>query len=43
MDQLLGLALNTFGQFIEDIDRLMHPTPLLRHWAIFFLQSDPKA
>src|ERR1700751_1476486 len=43
MDQLLSLALNTFGHFIEDIDRLMHPAPLLRYWPIFFLQGDPES
>ena len=43
MDELLGLALNTFRHFIQYIDRLMHPAPLLRYWTIFFLQSDPKA
>jgi hypothetical protein len=37
MDQLLGLALNTFGHFIEDIGRLMHPAPLLHYWTIFLL------
>jgi len=31
MDQLLGLA------------RLMNPAPLLRYWAIFFLQGDPES
>jgi hypothetical protein len=36
MDQLLGLALNAFGHFIENIGRLMDPAPLLRYWAIFF-------
>jgi len=36
MDQLLGLALNAFGHFIEDVGRLMHPASLLRYWAIFF-------
>src|ERR1700730_11313381 len=43
MDQLLGLALNTFRHFIQDIDRLMHPAPLLRYWAIFFLQGGPES
>jgi hypothetical protein len=43
MDQLLGLALNTFGHFIEDIGGLMHPATLLRYRAIFFLQGDPNA
>src|SRR6516162_6596585 len=43
MDQLLGLTLNTFGHFIKDIGRLMHPAPLLRYWAIFFLQGDPES
>src|ERR1700758_2361739 len=43
MDQLLSLALNTFGHFIEDIGRLMHPAPLLSYWAIFFLQSAPES
>ena len=43
MDQLLGLALNTFGHFIQYVGRLMHPAPLLRYWAIFFLQGDPEA
>ena len=43
MDQLLSLALNTFGHFIEDIGRLMHPAPLLGYWAIFFLQGDPES
>ena len=43
MDQLLSLALNTFGHFIEDIGRLMHPAPLLRYWTIFLLQGDPEA
>src|SRR5438132_4874407 len=43
MDQLLGFALNTFRHFIQYIDRLMHPAPLLRYWAIFFLQGDPES
>src|SRR5262245_14855118 len=43
MDQLLGLALNALGHFIEDIGRLMHPATLLCDWAVFFLQGDPKA
>jgi len=43
MDQLLGPALNTFRHFIQDVGRLMHPAPLLRYWAIFFLQGDPEA
>jgi hypothetical protein len=29
MDQLLGLALNTLGHFIQDVGRLMHPATLL--------------
>src|SRR5258708_3453320 len=28
-DQLLGLALNAFGHFIQDVYRLRHPAPLL--------------
>src|SRR5258707_13106449 len=43
MDQLLGPALNTFRHFIQDVGRLMHPAPLLRYWAISFLQVDPEA
>src|SRR5438105_8467122 len=43
MDKLLGLALNTFRHFIQYVGRLMHPAPLLRYWAIFFLQGDPEA
>src|SRR5262245_34799484 len=43
MDQLLGLALNTFGHFIKDIGCLMYPAPLLRYGTIFFLQGVPKA
>jgi len=43
MDQLLSLALNALGHFIEDIGRLMHPATLLCDWAVFFLQGDPKA
>jgi hypothetical protein len=43
MDQLLGLALNTFGHFIQYVGRLMHPAPLLRYRAIFFLQGDPES
>ena len=43
MDQLLSFALNTFRHFIQYIGRLMHPAPLLRYWAIFFLQGDPEA
>jgi hypothetical protein len=43
MDQLLGFALNTFGHFIQYVGRLMHPAPLLRYWAIFFLQGDPES
>ena len=43
MDQLLGLALNTFGHFIQYVGRLMHPATLLRYWAIFFLQGDPES
>ena len=43
MDQLLGLALNTFWHFIEDISRLVYPASLLGDWAVFFLQGDPKA
>jgi hypothetical protein len=43
MDQLLGLALNAFGHFIQYVGRLMHPATLLRYWAIFFLQRDPES
>jgi hypothetical protein len=43
MDQLLGLALNTFGHFIQDIRCLMHPATLLCAGPIFFLQRDPKS
>src|SRR6266436_2563704 len=42
MNQLLGLALNALGHFIEDIGRLMHPATLLCEWAVFFLQGDLK-
>ena len=43
MDQLLGLALNTFGHFIEDVYRLVHLAPLLCHRTIFFLHGDPES
>src|SRR5438034_11329311 len=43
MDQLLSLALNTFGHFIEDIGCLMHPATLLWDLPIFFLQGDPES
>ena len=43
MDQLLSLALNTFGHFIEDIGCLMHPATLLWDLSIFFLQGDPES
>src|ERR1700732_296976 len=43
MDQLLGLALNTFRHFIQDVGGLMDPTPLLGNLAIFFLQSHPES
>jgi hypothetical protein len=43
MDQLLGLALNTFWHFIEDIGRLVYPASLLGDRAVFLLQGDPKA
>jgi hypothetical protein len=43
MDQLLGLALNAPGHFIQDVIRLMYPAALLGDLAIFFLQGDPEA
>jgi hypothetical protein len=43
MDQLLGLALNTLGHFIQDMGGRMHPAALLGNWAIFFLRGDPEA
>jgi hypothetical protein len=43
MDQLLRFALNTLGHFIQDVGCLMDLATLLGDWAIFFLQSDPKA
>src|SRR6478672_7738936 len=43
MDQLLSFALNTFRHFIQYVGRLMHPAPLLRYWAIFFLQGNPES
>src|SRR3974377_323307 len=42
MDQLLSLARDALRHFIEDIGRLMHPAPLPRYWAIFFLQGNPE-
>ena len=35
--QLLGLALNTFGHFIEDIERLMSDAELFTNGSALFL------
>ncbi len=43
MDQLLGLTLNAFRHFIQDVGRLVHPATLLGNQTVFFLQSDPEA
>ena len=43
MDQLLGLALNTFGHFSSIFAVLCTQHRCSRYWAIFFLQGDPES
>ena len=42
MKTLLGLLLKGFGQFVEHVGRLVHPTALLARFAINLAQRRPK-